>query len=133
MTKKKAMKKQFAWIDGCKKAFQKLKNCVCKAFILCHFDLSKQCFMEIDLSNYVNAGILSQLDDKSVLHPIAYFSRKIAPAECNYKIYNKELLIIIRCFKEWWPELEGTGLLVKVLTNHKGLEYFMSTKKLTSR
>ena len=57
----------------------------------------------------------------------------MAPTECNYKIYNKELLAIIRCFEEWRPELKGTGLPVKVLTNHKDLEYFMSTKKLTPR
>ena len=95
MTKKKAMKKQFAWTDECKKAFRELKNCMYKIPILCHFDPSKQYFMEIDLSNYVNADVLSQLDDKSVLHPIAYFSRKIAPVKYNYEIYNKELLVII--------------------------------------
>ena len=89
--------------------------------------------MKINLSNYVNADVLSQLDDEDVLHPVAYFSRKMAPAKCNYKIYNKELLAIIRCFEEWRLELEGTGLPVKVLTNHKGIEYFMSTKKLTPR
>ena len=89
--------------------------------------------METDSSNYVNASILSQLDDEGVLHLVAYFSRKMAPAECNYKIYDKELLAIIRCFEKWQPELEGTSLPVKILTNHKGLEYFMSIKKLTPR
>ena len=68
-----------------------------------------------------------------MLHLVAYFSRKMAPAKCDYKIYNKELLAIIRCFKEWRPELEGTGLPVKVLIDYKSLEYFMSMKKLTPR
>ena len=89
--------------------------------------------METDLSNYVNVNVLFQLNDKSVLHPVVYFSRKMAPAECNYKIYNKKLLTIIWCFEEWWPELKDTGLPVKVLTDHKNLKYFMSTKKLTPR
>ena len=106
---------------------------MCEAPILCHFDPSKQCFIETDLSDYVNASVLSQLDDEGVLHPVAYFSRKMAPAECNYEIYDKKLLAIIWCFKEWQPELEGTGLPVKVLTDHKGLKYFMSTKKLIPR
>ena len=57
----------------------------------------------------------------------------MAPAECNYEIYDKELLVIIRCFEEWRPELKGIGLPVKVLTDHNGLEYFMSIKKLTPR
>ena len=106
---------------------------MCKAPILCHFDPSKQCFIETDSFNYVSAGVLSQLDDEDVLHPVAYFSRKIAPAKCNYKIYDKELLVIIRCFEEWRPELEGIGLPVKIFTDHKGLKYFMSTKKLNPR
>ena len=54
-------------------------------------------------------------------------------AECNYEIYDKELLAIIQCFEEWRPELESTAMPVKVLTNHKGLKYFMTTKKLTPR
>lgn len=62
-----------------------------------HFDPSKQCFVETDSSDYVNAGVLSQMDDDGMLHPVAYFSRKMAPAECNYEIYDKELLTIIRC------------------------------------
>ena len=89
--------------------------------------------MEIDSSNYVNTGILSQLDDEGVLHLVAYFSRKMASVKCNYEIYDKELLAIIWCFEEWRSELKGTNLPVKALTDHKGLEYFMSTKKLTPR
>ena len=73
------------------------------------------------------------MGEDNLLHPVAYFSRKMVPAECRYKIYDKKLLAIIWCFKEWRPELKGTGLLVKVLTNHKSFEYFMSTKKLTPR
>ena len=59
MTKKEAMKKQFAWTNECKKAFQELKNYMCEALILRHFDPSKQYFVETDSFNYVNAGVLS--------------------------------------------------------------------------
>ena len=89
--------------------------------------------METHSSDYVNAGVLSQPDNNSILHLVAYFSKRMSPAECNYEIYDKELLAIIRCFEEWKPELERTGMPVKVLTDHKGLEYFMTTKKLTPR
>ena len=106
---------------------------MCEDPILYHFDLNKQYFIEIDFSDYVNAGVLSQRDEDSLLHPIAYFSRKIVPVKCYYKIYDKELLAIIQYFEEWQLELKGTSLLVKVLTNHKSLEYFISIKKLTPR
>ena len=106
---------------------------MCEDPILAHFNPKKRCFVKTDLSDYINAGMLSQMDDNSVLHLITYFSRRMAPANCNYKIYNKKFLAIICCFIEWRPELGDTGLLVKVLTDHKSLKYFMTTKKLTLR
>ena len=104
---------------------------MCENLIIYYFDPNKQYFIEIDFSDYVNAGMLSQMGENGLLHPVTYFSRRMAPVKCHYEIYDKELLAIIWCFKEWQPELEGTSLPVKVFTDHKGLEYFMSTKKLT--
>ena len=37
---------------------------------------------------------------KGVLYPIVYFLKQLSPAEYNYEIYNKELLAIIRYFKQ---------------------------------
>ena len=124
---------KFAWTDECKLAFQGLKQQVCEALILIHFNPSKKCHVETDSLDYVSARVLSQEDDNSILHPVAFFLKRMVPVECNYEIYDKELLAIIRCFEEWRPELEGTAMPVKVLTDHKGLEYFMTTKKLTPR
>jgi transposase InsO family protein len=123
----------FVWDERCQAAFQRLKDCITKAPVLRHFDRTRTCYVECDASDYVSAGVLSQKDDEGVLHPVAYFSRKMSPAECNYEIYDKELLAIIRCFEEWRPDLEGSELPVQVLTDHKSLEYFMSTKRLTRR
>jgi hypothetical protein len=50
------------------------------------------------------------------------------PAECNYEIYNKELLAVIRAFEEWRPELEDTEYRISVITNYKNLKYFITTK-----
>ena len=91
----------FVWSVEYKKAFQELKRQACKALILKLFDLNKQCFVKTNSSNYVNTGVLSQQGDDSLLHSVAYFSCRMAPADCNYKIYNKELLAIICYFKEW--------------------------------
>jgi hypothetical protein len=46
------------------------------------------------------AGVLSQYNNKGVLHPVAFYSKKITLAKCNYKIYNKELLAIVCCLEE---------------------------------
>ena len=56
--------------------------------------------VEADLSNYVTRGILSQYNKDGVLYPIIYFLKRLSPAKYNYEIYNKELLAIIRYFKQ---------------------------------
>ncbi|KAH6564936.1 hypothetical protein BASA60_010096 [Batrachochytrium salamandrivorans] len=52
-------------------------------------------------------------------------------AERNYDIYDKELLAVVESFKHWRHLLQGGLHPVTVLCDHKNLEYFMSTKKLT--
>ena len=84
--------------------------------------------IEANLSNYATGGILSQYNKNGVLYPIAYFLKQLNPAEYNYKIYNKELLAIIRYFKQWRPKLEDTRFLIKVFSNHKNLQYFITIK-----
>jgi hypothetical protein len=101
--------------------------------VLAHFDLEKQSYMECDVSDYVVSGVLSQIGNDGELHLVAFFSKKLNTAKCNYEIYDKELLAIIRAFEQLRPELEGIEIPIKVLTDHKALEYFMTTKKLTRR
>ena len=60
-----------------------------------------------------------------------YFFKKHNSVECNYEIYDKELMIIVRVFEEWHFELEDSSTLIEMITNHKNLEYFMSTKQLS--
>lgn len=99
--------------------------------VLCHFDPERAIIVETDASNYVSAGILSQYDNGGILHSVAYFSKKHSPAVCNYEIYDKDLMAIIKCFEEWRPELKSSLHPIQVLSDHKNLEYFMSTKLLS--
>ena len=57
----------------------------------------------------------------------------MVPAEYNYEIYNKELLAIIKAFENWRPELEGSSVTIKILTDYRGLEYFQTKRTLTRR
>lgn len=97
------------------------------------FDPEMAIVVETDVSDYVSAGVLSQHDDEGVLHPVAFYSKKHSPAECNYEIYDKELLAVIRCFEEWRPHLESTGHQIHMLSEHRNLEYFMTSKLLNRR
>ena len=89
--------------------------------------------VEANSSNYITGGILSQYNKDGVLYSIIYFLKQLNPAKYNYEIYNKELLAIIKYFKQWYPELKGVGFLIKVFSNHKNLQYFMTMKQLSYR
>ena len=46
-------------------------------------------------------------------------------------MHNKELLAIYEAFKSWHHYLEGLAKTIDMVTDHKNLEYFTTTKKLT--
>jgi hypothetical protein len=121
------------WSETCQTAFDTLKRSFISAPTLRHFDPTREIFVEADSSDWVSSGILSQKDDQGVLHPVAFMSKKLDSAECNYEIYDKELLAIVRCFENWRAELQGASYPIHVLTDHRNLEYFMTTKQLTRR
>jgi hypothetical protein len=120
----------FIWSDECSQSFKTLKQAFTTAPSLRHFDSNRDIIVETNASDYVSASVLSQYDDEGILHPVAFFSKNHTPAECNYEIYDKELMAIVRAFEEWRPELEGALHPIQDLSDHKNLEYFMSTKLL---
>jgi hypothetical protein len=98
-----------------------------------HFDHEIEVIIETGASDYVSAGVLSQWDDDGALHPVAYYSKKHSPAECNFDIYDKELMAIIKALQEWRPECEGDEYPLQLITDHKNLEYFMTKNLLNWR
>lgn len=114
-------------------AFNRLKDAFGTAPILAYYDPKRRTVLEADASNWASGGVLSQFDSKGKLHPVAFFSAKHSPTECNYEIYDKELLAIMKAFEEWRPKLQGTEEPVEVITDHKNLEHFTTTKLLNQR
>ena len=124
---------RFQFDETCRGAFQELKRRLTKAPILRHYDYTLETMLETDASDGVIAGVLSQKHPDGNWYPVGYFSKAMAPAELNYQIHDKEMLAIVRSFGHWRPELQGSPQQVKVYTDHKALEYFMTTKQLNSR
>ena len=95
-------------------------------------DQEKQFVLECDASDFAIGAVLSQQKDK-FLHPVAYDSRKLAPAETNYHVYDKNLLAIVQTLKHWQRFLEGAKHPVIIHTDHKNLEYFKGSRILNQR
>ncbi len=73
---------------------------VTAAPILAHYKQVLKTIVETDSSDNVSSRVFSQLGEDGLLHPIAFFSKNLNSAKCNYKIYDKELLAIIQCFEQ---------------------------------
>ena len=130
-------------------AFTRLRLAFTEAPILHHFDPERYIRIETDASGYAIGGVLSQLtsdqrasgsdenssksSDVGQWHPVAFFSRKMIPAETRYETHDQELLAIVEAFKNWRHYLEGCKYEVLVLTDHNNLRRFMDTKSLSSR
>lgn len=123
-------KVQFRWSPAAAAAFRHLKERFCSAPILLIPDPDRQFVVEVDASDVGVGAVLSQrsaVDEK--LHPCAFFSRRLSPAERNYDIGNRELLAVKLALEEWRHWLEGTKIPFLVWTDHKNLEYIRSAKK----
>ena len=108
----------FEWTDSCQEAFQTMKDTVTSAPILTHFNRTKEAILETNSLDYMNGRVLSKYNNDGVLHPVAFYSKNMTPAECNYYIYDKELLAIIRYLEHWRADLEGTNDTIKIYTDH---------------
>ncbi len=123
---------KFKQIEEVNNAFKRLKKAFISAPMLLQFNLERETVVTTDSSGYCTGGVFYQYNDEGVLQPVAFFLKRNAPTECNYEIYDKELLTIIKCLHEQDAILQSIKQF-KILTDHKSLEYFITTRKLTKR
>ena len=101
--------------------------------ILQHFDPERPITIETDASDYTIGAICSQPEDNRILHPVAYYSRKLKDSVRNYDIHNKELLAIVDALRNWDTYCKTTGPKIMILTDHKNHEYWKTKKDLNLR
>ena len=118
------------FLDDCRRSFTRLKKAFISAPVLVHWSLDAPITIETDTSDYAIAGILSLTCSDNEIHPIAFYSHTLSGAELNYDTHDKELLAIFEGFKSWRHYLEGSATPIDIVTDHKNLEYFSTTKLL---
>jgi len=124
--------KQFIWTDEHNNAFLELKQ-MCSNYPVLHTpDWTKQFVMETDASGYALGVVIAQ-EFKDGIHPIAFHSRSLLPAEKNYDAHDKELAGVIFGFKCSRPLFLGATHAIRVQTDHKNLQYFHDPCKITGR
>jgi len=89
--------------------------------------------MEVNASDYATRGVLSMECEDKLWRPVMFLFKLLNEIERNYKIHDKEMLVIIRGLEAWRHLLEGVQFKFEIWTDHKNLEYFMKAQKLNRK
>ena len=113
MTSKQA---KWNWDDKCQQAFDTIKKLVARQTLLSYPNFNEPFEIHTDASKLQLGAVISQKGK-----PIAFYSRKLNPAQVNYTTTERELLSIVETLKEFRNILLGQQ--IKVYTDHKNLTY----------
>jgi len=83
--------------------------------------------VEADASDYATGGVLSLKGEDGKWRLVAFISKSLNATKRNYEIYDKKMLAVIRCLEAWRHYLEGAKLEFEIWTDHKNLQYFMTS------
>jgi len=115
----------WAWTHLQETMFTVLQHALTSAPVLILPDYDKPFTLITDASDYATGSILEQDDALGWSHPVAFYSKSLQPAECNYEIHDKELLAIIHALKHFRHYLQGSAHQTKIFSDHANLKYFM--------
>ena len=119
-------KRPFAWTDEHTKAFQAVKDSVMKATMLTFPDYSQPFEIYTDASKTQMGAVIVQRDDRGELkQPIAFYSKKLLPAQQRYTVTEQELLSIVSTLRQFKTMLFGYPIIV--YTDHRNLTFAVSS------
>ena len=88
--------KKWEWTEKQDKVFEELKRRFTEEPVLAALDLDKKMRIEVDASNYATGEVLSMEYEDGLWRLVAFLSKSLNETERNYKIHDKEMLVIIR-------------------------------------
>jgi hypothetical protein len=89
--------------------------------------------LEVDASGFAVGAVLLQMKEDKKQHPVGYYLATLNEAECNYDIYNLELLTIVKALCNWRPLLAGLPHDIQVFSDHMNLQYWHDPQKISRR
>ena len=120
LTRLTSKKTKFVWDEAVQKAFEEIKRVVARDVVLAYPDFSQPFEIHTDASKHQLGAVIMQKG-----RPLAFYSRKLTPAQTRYTTTERELLSIVETLKEFKTILLGQQIIVK--TDHKNLTYHDTT------
>ena len=116
--------KEIALDDTALTAFGRVKSALANATLLVHPQSASPICLMVDASDVAVGGVLQQLVDNK-WEPIAFFSKRLQPAEVKYSTFGRELLAAYLGIRHFRHSVEGR--LFCIYTDHKPLTYSFNT------
>ena len=123
---------RITWTESAEQSFLEIKKALAESTLLVHPTLDGPTVVITDASSTAVGGILQQ-EIEGEWRPLAYFSKKLQPAETHYSAFDRELLATYLTIRHFRYFLEGR--IFSVLTDHKPITYAMKnvSKNRTAR
>jgi len=90
---------KWKWEKEQEEAFERLKIVFTTEPILVILDINREIRVEADASDYTTGGVLLTKCEDRKWRPVAFISKSLNTIEQNYKIYDKKMLVVIRCLE----------------------------------
>ncbi|XP_068240411.1 uncharacterized protein [Palaemon carinicauda] len=123
---------RFCWTAECQDAFDKLKSTMINTPILKTPNFKEPFCLAVDASDVGVGAVLSQGCDGEE-YPVAYFSKKLSPAQQNYSTVEKETLGLILSLEHFEVYLSGSTGPIVVRTDHNPLVFLNFFKNKNNR
>jgi cleavage and polyadenylation specificity factor subunit 1 len=114
------------WTAALDKAFEECKASLSQATLLVHPDSASTHALVTDSSTTAMGAVLQQRE-QDVWQPLAFFSRKLSPAQQKYSAYDRELLAIYEAVRHFRHMVEARHFTV--FTDQKPLIFAFHQKR----
>ena len=119
------------WDEKCAQAFDSLNEAITHAPILVSPDWKKPFTGHFDVSQLAVGGTLTKLDENGRDRVIAFYSKKLSPAEADYFANDREHLGLISFLERFRCCLEGSTF--EIFTDNQVLKHFFSKPRLSRK
>ena len=116
---------RLVWTPDAEAALTEVKEALSNATLLVHPQSDAPTCIITDVSDIAVGAVLQQ-QINFVWSPLAYFSRKLSPAETRYSTFDRELLVVYLAIKHFRHSIKGRQFFI--ITDHKPLTFALASQ-----